>query len=230
MKKLSKRMKEAQAMVEKDKAYALKEAISILKKSPHPKFDESVDVSLDLGVDPKQSTQMVRGTVTLPNGTGKKVRVICFCKGEAENFAKEAGADHVGGLDLIEKVTGGFLDFDVAISTPDMMRDVGKLGKILGPKGLMPNPKSGTVTNDVSKAIKEAKAGKVEFKMDKLGNINASVGRISFEERALVENASALLSAILHVKPASLKGQYIKNAAISTTMGPGVMLDMASVA
>ncbi|MFH1406387.1 MAG: 50S ribosomal protein L1 [Candidatus Omnitrophota bacterium] len=230
MKKPSKRMKQVATLVDKNKVYLLEEAIDVLKNSPSPKFDESVDISMDLGIDPKQTTQMVRGTVILPHGTGKKIRVLCFCKGESENFAKEAGADHIGGLELVEKVAQGFSDFDVAVSTPDMMRDVGRLGKVLGPKGLMPNPKSGTVTDDVAKAIKEAKAGKVEFKMDKLANINGSVGKISFDKKAIIENASIFIAAILHARPASLKGQYIRSVSISTTMGPGLRLDISGIA
>lgn len=227
MKKQSKRVKEFAKLVDKSKIYSLEEAIEVIKNSPKPKFDESVDLNIRLDIDPKQTSQAIRGTVVLPHGSGKKVRVAVFCKGEAESFAKAAGADFVGSDDLVNKVSKGWADFDVAISTPDMMKEVGKLGKVLGPKGLMPNPKSGTVTNDVDKAIKDVKAGKVEFRMDKQGNINTMVGKMSFDKNAISENASAMLRAILSARPASLKGQYIKNASISSTMGPGLKLDLS---
>ena len=185
MAKLTKLRKEIQKIADVEKAYSVAEAVAIFKKIPHPKFDETVEMSFNLGTDPKQSDQMVRGTLMLPNGTGKKVRVLVLCKGEAGNAAKEAGAEYVGGDDLIAKITSGWMDFDVVISSPDMMRDVGKLGKVLGPRGLMPNPKTGTVTNDLGRAVKEAKAGKIEFKLDKQGNINVGIGKISFEEKAI---------------------------------------------
>jgi len=227
MKKRSKRAKEFDKLVEKNKAYTLKDAVDILKKAPKTKFDESIDLNVKLDIDPKQTSQMVRGTVSLPKGTGKKLRVAVFCKGEAEKQAKEAGADFIGAMDLIEKVNSGWADFDVAISTPDMMKDVGKLGKVLGPRGLMPNPKTGTVTQDVKKAIEEIKKGKIEFKMDKQSSINCGLGKLSFENSAIEENARALINAIVHAKPASLKGQYIKNISISSTMGPGIKLDLS---
>ncbi len=227
MKRLSKRRKEVQKFTDNNKLYGLAEAVSILKNVPHVKFDETVQISFKLDVDIKQSDQMIRGTCILPHGTGKTVRVIVFCKGEMSNSAKEAGADFIGAGDLIEKINGGWLDFDVAISTPDMMRDVGKLGKVLGPKGLMPNPKSGTVTNDVAKAIKDIKAGRVEFKMDKQANVHTPVGKLSFPEGSLVENASALIEAIFRARPAAVKGQYIKNVYLSSTMGPGVKVDVS---
>lgn len=229
MAKLTKRQKEIQKTVDVEKTYIIKEAVSILKKIPHPKFDETVEMSFNLGTDPKQSDQMVRGTVMLPNGTGKKVRVLVLCKGEAANAAKEAGAEYVGGDDLIARISSGWMDFDVVVSSPDMMRDVGKLGKVLGPRGLMPNPKTGTVTNDLARAVKEAKAGKVEFKLDKQGNINIGVGKISFEEKAICENIDTVVSAINKARPQTAKGRFVKNISVSTTMGPGLKLDLAKL-
>ncbi|MCM8790089.1 MAG: 50S ribosomal protein L1 [Candidatus Omnitrophica bacterium] len=228
MKKLTKRMKTANALVDKTKAYSLKDAIAILKKSPKPKFDETVEISARLSVDPKQSqSASIRGTVALPHGTGKKVRVAVFCKGEEEKKARDAGADFVGAEDLITKVQGGWADFDVAIATPEMMKDMAKLGKILGPRGLMPNPKSGTVTMDTAKTVKEVKAGKIEFKMDKQAGIHAPLGKISFSEDALYANAMSLIDAIMSSNPSGPKGQHVKSLYISTTMGPGVKLDLA---
>lgn len=225
MKKDNKRVKEFKKLFEKDKAYTLEEIVFVLKKAHKVKFDESVDLALHLGVDPKQSDQMVRGSVILPHGLGKKVRVAVFCKGEESAAAKEAQADYVGAQDLIDKVKSGWLEFDVAISTPDMMRELAKLGKILGPRGLMPSPRAGTVTPDVGRAVKEAKAGKVEFKMNKLAGIHVSIGKLSFEESALVENARAVIDAINRAKPQAAKGQYIKSIYVSSTMGPGLKLD-----
>ncbi|MCG2711714.1 MAG: 50S ribosomal protein L1 [Candidatus Omnitrophica bacterium] len=225
MKKDNKRVKEFKTLFEKDKAYTLEEIVFVLKKAHKVKFDESVDLALHLGVDPKQSDQMVRGSVMLPHGLGKKVRVAVFCKGEESAAAKEAQADYVGAQELIEKVKSGWLEFDVAISTPDMMRELAKLGKILGPRGLMPSPRAGTVTTDVGRAVKEAKAGKVEFKMNKLAGIHVSVGKLSFEESALVENAKAIIDAINRAKPQTAKGLYIKSIYVSSTMGPGLKLD-----
>ncbi|MCK4994487.1 MAG: 50S ribosomal protein L1 [Candidatus Omnitrophica bacterium] len=225
MKKDNKRVKEFKKLFEKDKAYTLEEIVFVLKKAHKVKFDESVDLALHLGVDAKQSDQMVRGSVILPHGLGKKVRVAVFCKGEESAAAKEAKAEHVGAQDLIDKVKSGWLEFDVAISTPDMMRDLAKLGKILGPRGLMPSPRAGTVTLDVGRAVKESKAGKVEFKMNKLAGIQVSVGKLSFEEKALVENAKAVIDAINRAKPQTAKGHYIKSIYMSSTMGPGLKLD-----
>lgn len=225
MKKDNKRVKEFKKLFEKDKAYTLEEIVFVLKKAHKVKFDESVDLALHLGVDAKQSDQMVRGSVILPHGLGKKVRVAVFCKGEESAAAKEAKAEHVGAQDLIDKVKSGWLEFDVAISTPDMMRDLAKLGKILGPRGLMPSPRAGTVTQDVGRAVKESKAGKVEFKMNKLAGIQVSVGKLSFEEKALVENAKAVIDAINRAKPQTAKGHYIKSIYMSSTMGPGLKLD-----
>jgi len=226
----SKRVKAFEGLVDKTKRYSLKEAIAILRKAPKAKFDESVDLAIKLDIDPKQTEQMVRGTVVLPHGTGKTKRVAVFCKGEAQHRAKEAGAENVGAEDLIEKVSKGFLDFDVAVATPEMMRDLSKLGKVLGPKGLMPNPKAGTVTDDVAKAVKEVRAGKVEFKMDKISNINISVAKASFDDNKIYENAYTLIEAVQHARPGTLKGNYIRSISISTTMGPGVRLDLSNLA
>jgi large subunit ribosomal protein L1 len=229
MAKLTKKRKEIQKTADVEKNYTIEEAVSILKKIPHPKFDETVEIAFNLGTDPKQSDQMVRGTLMLPNGTGRKVRVLVLCKGEAGSAAKEAGAEYVGGDDLIAKITSGWMDFDIVISSPDMMRDVGKLGKVLGPRGLMPNPKTGTVTNDLGRAVKEAKAGKIEFKLDKQGNINVGAGKISFEEKAICENVHSVISAVSKSRPHTLKGKFVKNISISTTMGPGLRLDLVKL-
>jgi large subunit ribosomal protein L1 len=228
MTKISKRMKTANTLVDKAKVYSLKDAIAIVKKAPKTKFDETLEVSARLSVDPKNAASAsIRGTIALPHGTGKKVKVIVFCKGEEEKRAKEAGAEAVGSEELAAKVQGGWLDFDVAIATPDMMKDIAKLGKVLGPRGLMPNPKSGTVTQDTAKAIKEVKAGKIEFKMDKQAGIHAPVGKLSFTEDALYANAHALIDAIMGSNPSGPKGAHVKSLFISSTMGPGVKLDLA---
>jgi large subunit ribosomal protein L1 len=228
MKKLTKRLKVVGTLSDKSKAYNLKDAIAILKKSPKLKFDETVEVSAKLTVDPKQSqSASIRGTVALPHGTGKKVVVAVFCKGEEERKAKEAGADFVGSEELIAKVQGGWVGFDVAIATPDMMKDMAKLGKILGPRGLMPNPKSGTVTMETAKTIKDVKAGKIEFKMDKQAGIHAPLGKISFTEDALHANATSLIDAIMSSNSGGIRGAHVKNLYISTTMGPGIKLDLS---
>ena len=228
MKRLTKRLKVVNASFDKAKTYSLKDAIEILKRSPKTKFDETLEVSVKLNVDPKQAASAsIRGTVSLPNGTGKKVRVIVFCKGEEEKKAREAGADFVGAEDLAAKIQGGWLDFDVAIATPEMMKDLAKLGKVLGPRGLMPNPKSGTVTQDTARAIKEVKAGKIEFKMDKQAGIHAPAGKMSFTEEALFANAHVLIDTIMSSNPTGLKGHHVKSLYISSTMGPGVKLDIA---
>jgi large subunit ribosomal protein L1 len=216
----SKRYKESLKQKDANASYQLNEAIAVLKKMFAPKFDSSVDLHFNLSVDPKKSEQMVRGTVVLPHGTGKKVRVAVFCKGEHERIAKEAGADYVGGTDLIEKVGAGFLDFDCAIATPEMMKDLSRLGKILGPRGLMPSPKTGTVTNDIAKAIADVKKGKVEFRVDKQGGVHISVGKISFEEDKLHDNASKVIEALTEARPASVKGKFVKSLFISSTMNP----------
>ena len=200
-------------------------AVKMVKDSSYVKFDESVDIAMRLGVDPKHADQMVRGTVVLPHGIGKKVRVLVFASGEQVKEAEEAGADYVGGEDLAKKISEGWIDFDSVVATPDMMKVVGRLGRVLGPRGLMPNPKTGTVTQDVRKAISEIKAGKVEFRVDKAGNVQASVGKVSFTAVQLEENAKALIDAVLRAKPAASKGKYVKSAHLSSTMGPGVSLD-----
>lgn len=224
MKAHSKRYTESAKQVDEKKEYQLKEAISILKKMPKPKFDGSVDLHFNLGIDPKKSDQLVRGTVVLPHGTGKKVRVAVFCKGEHEKLAQEAKAELVGGQELIDKVAGGFLDFDCAIATPEMMKDLSKLGKVLGPRGLMPSPKTGTVTNDIVKAIEDVRRGKVEFRVDKQGGVHLAVGKISFEENNLLENATRVIEALNEAKPASVKGKFVKSLFISVSMNPGLKI------
>ena len=216
---------EARNKVDRSKRYELEEGVKTLLEAVPAKFDEGVDLAIRLGVDPKKADQMVRGTVVLPNGIGKKVRVLVFAKGQKEKEAQDAGADHVGAEDMIEKISQGWLDFDKAIATPDMMGTVSKLGKILGPRGLMPNPKVGTVTFDVSKAVKEIKAGKVEFKVEKAGILHVPVGKVSFGFDRLFENIKALLEVILRVKPPTSKGVYLRSITLSTTMGPGVKID-----
>ncbi len=221
---MGKKYAAAAAKVE-TKPYKMQEGFSLIKETHFAKFNESVDMAIRLGVDPKQSDQMVRGSVVLPHGTGKKVRILVFAKGEREKEAAAAGADYVGMDDLVEKINKGWLDFDVVVATPDLMATVGKLGKVLGPRGLMPNPKTGTVTFDVTRAIREIRQGKVEYRIDKGGIVHVSVGRISFTPVQLFENASMLLDAVLKAKPASAKGKYLKGITISSTMGPGVQID-----
>ncbi|MBI3322370.1 MAG: 50S ribosomal protein L1 [Candidatus Omnitrophica bacterium] len=222
---MSKRMVAAHKLVEPRKVYKIPEAVEVLKQAPAPKFDETVELALSFDVDPKQSDQNVRGTVVLPHGTGKTLRVLVFAKGEQERQAREAGADHVGAEELIAKVEGGWMDFDAIVATPDLMREVGKLGRILGPRGLMPSPKAGTVTVDVGRAVREVKGGKVEFKMDKQGDIHLGVGKRSFPTEHLVENLNTLLDAVWKAKPAAAKGKYLRSVVVSTTMGPGLKLD-----
>lgn len=229
MGKPSKRTREIAKFVEADKAFTLKEAVDILKKCPPTKFNQSVDIALRTGIDPRRSDQQVRGTVPLPNGTGKKMRILVFAKGDKAKEALAAGAEYAGHEELFEKVNGGWTDFDAVISTPDLMRDVGKLGKVLGPRGLMPTPKAGTVTNDVTKAVQELNAGKIEFKVDKHGIINNMLGKVSFTTDQLVENIRSFLQAIVKAKPASAKGIYLKSAYLSSTMGPGLKLDLSEV-
>ncbi len=207
--------------------YTVEEAVGLLKKASYVKFDESVDIAMRLGVNPKHSDQMVRGTVVLPHGTGKTKKICVIASGEKIREAEQAGADYAGGEELIEKITGGWLDFDIVIATPDVMRSVGKLGRILGTKGLMPNPKSGTVTFDVKKAVEETKAGKVEFRVDKTGILHSIVGRVSFPENKLAENVQVFLQAVMHAKPPAAKGKYIRSMVISSTMGPGFRLSEA---
>jgi large subunit ribosomal protein L1 len=229
MGKTSKRFKEISKLVDSNKTYSLEEAVAILKKCPPVKFDQTIDVALKLGVDTKKSDQQVRGTVSLPHGTGKSLRVLVFATGDKVKEAFQAGADHAGSDELFEKVKNGWTDFDAVIATPDMMREVGKLGKVLGPRGLMPTPKGGTVTTDVANAIKEIKAGKIEFKLDKQGVLGTGVGKLSFTLEAIVENLRALLLAVARAKPASAKGQYIESFAISSTMGPGLKVDLREI-
>ncbi|NOZ25760.1 MAG: 50S ribosomal protein L1 [Nitrospirae bacterium] len=226
---MGKKIIEAKKKVDSTREYYLDEAIDIIKEVSFAKFDESVDLAVKLGVDPKKSDQIVRGTVSLPHGTGRKVRVLVFAKGEKEKEALEAGADYVGAEDLVEKIQKGWLEFDKAVATPDMMGLVGRIGKILGPRGLMPNPKLGTVTFDVGKAVREIKAGKVDFRVEKGGIVHMSVGKVSFDKEKLVENVQAALNALLKAKPAAAKGKYIRGVVLSSTMGPGIKVDINTV-
>ena len=222
---MNKRHQKNLEQVDREKRYALNEAVQLLSQLSGAKFDESVDVAIRLGVDPKQTDQGVRGAVGLPHGTGKTVRIAVFARGAKADEAKAAGADLIGGDDLVEKVLGGFIDFDKVVATPDMMAQVGKLGKVLGPRGLMPNPKLGTVTMDVTKAVKELKAGKVEFRIDKAGIVHASVGKKSFAAEKIRENAQVLIDAIIKAKPQGAKGVYLRSITLSSTMGPGIKVD-----
>jgi large subunit ribosomal protein L1 len=226
---MTKRIKATEALIDRAKPYSVEEAMDIVKKAPAAKFDETVDLSIRLGVDPKHADQMVRGAIVLPHGLGKTVRVAVFAKGEKEREAREAGADVVGAEDLVEKVQGGFMDFDSTIATPDLMGQVGRLGKVLGPRGLMPNPKLGTVTFDVARAVREVKAGKVEFRVDKAGNVHVPIGKKSFAQENLMANAMTLLEAIVKAKPAASKGVYLRSITLSTTMGPGIHVDAQRV-
>lgn len=224
---VTKRKKEFPKIVT-NKTYSLEDAAAQIEKFPKAKFDESVELHFHLGIDLKASDQGVRGTVALPHGTGKKVRIAVFCKGEPAQKATELGADYVGSNELIDKVAGGFLDFDCVIATPDMMRDLSKLGKVLGPRGLMPSPKAGTVTQDIEKCIKEVRAGRVEFKADKQGGIHVAIGKRYFAKKQIVENAHQVIQAIEHAKPAALKNEFLKSVYLSTTMGPGLRLALKS--
>ena len=220
----------AQAKVEEGRLYSPKEALSLIKETSYTKFDGTVEVHIRLGVDPRHADQMVRGSVVLPHGVGRIPRVLVFAKGDKEREALEAGADYVGGEDMAQKITGGWLDFDRAAATPDMMSVVGKLGKILGPRGLMPNPKAGTVGLDIGRLVREIKAGKVEFRVDRAGIIHAGIGKVSFPLDSLTENAQALLETLVRLKPSTSKGRYVQGIAISSTMGPGVKVDEVAVA
>jgi large subunit ribosomal protein L1 len=224
-KKSGKKMESARKLVEA-RPYKLADAAELLKKTHHTKFNETVELAINLGVDPKHSDQVVRGTVVLPHGLGKSVRVLVIAGGEKVREAQEAGADFVGGEDMVQKITGGWTDYDAVIATPDMMKSVGRLGKVLGPRGLMPNPKTGTVTFEVAKAIKETKAGKVEFRVDKAGIVHCPVGKIAFEAAKIAENAQAIIGAVVKAKPAAAKGKYVKRITLTSTMGPGIGVDV----
>jgi large subunit ribosomal protein L1 len=221
----SKRYRAAVEQVDRSKTYSFSDAVSTLKKLPPTKFDQTVTMSFRLGVDPKQSDQMVRGTCPLPHGSGRQVRVLVFAEGDAARAAKEAGAEYVGFIDMVKKCQEGFQDFDVAIATPGAMAEVRKLGKVLGPRGLMPNPKTGTVTDDTGKAVQEVKAGRVEFKLDKNGNVAVSIGKFSFAENQLVENGTAIIEAVVRARPASAKGLFVEGMTLAATMSPGLRVD-----
>ena len=219
----------ALAKFDRSQRYLLEDGLKLVKETARAKFNETVEMAVRLGVDPRQADQNVRGTVSLPHGMGKTVRVLAFAKGEKEKEAEEAGADFVGAEDLIKKISDGWFDFDKAVATPDMMAAVGRIGKVLGPRGLMPNPKTGTVTLDIGKAVKEIKAGKLEFRVDKAGIVHVPVGKASFQPEQLIENAQAVLASILRSKPASAKGNYVRGVTVSTTMGPGIKIDLSQV-
>jgi large subunit ribosomal protein L1 len=225
----AKRYADASRMFDRSQLYSPADAIRILKQMPETKFDQTVDLSIRLGVDPRKADQMIRGTVSLPHGTGKEVRVAAFAAGDAARQAREAGADVVGGEDLVQEVTGGKIEFDAAVATPDMMPVVGKAGRVLGPRGLMPNPKAGTVTEDIAKAVQEIKAGKLEYRVDRQANLHLIIGKRSFDEAKLVQNYLAIVDEILRAKPAAAKGRYIRSVTISTTMGPGIRIDPARI-
>jgi large subunit ribosomal protein L1 len=226
---MGKKINAACEKIDKDREYSIDEAVTLVKESSFVKFDETIDLAFNLGVDPRKSDQMVRGTVVLPHGTGKTVRVLVFAKGEKEKEARDAGADYAGADDLVEKISKGWFDFDKVVATPDIMGVVGKLGKVLGPRGLMPNPKLGTVTFDVAKAVKDIKAGKVEYKTEKAGVIHVPIGKVSFDKKKLIENAKAIIDSVSKAKPATSKGKYLKKLCISSTMGPGLRVDITSV-
>jgi large subunit ribosomal protein L1 len=229
MKRHGKGYNAALAKVDRTTRYPLEEGLRLVHETKRAKFDETVELAVRLGVDPKQADQNIRGTVVPPHGMGKAVRVVAFARGEKEKEAQEAGADFVGAEDLIKKITEGWLDFDNAVATPDMMGAVGKIGKILGPRGLMPNPKTGTVAMDIGKAVKEIKAGKLEFRVDKAGIVHVPIGKVSFGLEKLLDNARVVLTAIVRAKPASAKGNYIQGVTVSTTMGPGIKIDLSQV-
>jgi large subunit ribosomal protein L1 len=226
---MGKKYREARRRIDTTRQYSLEEAIDLMKETAYARFDETVDLAINLGVDPRKSDQIVRGSVVLPHGLGKKVRVLVFAKGEKAKEAEEAGADYVGAEDLVERIQDGWLEFDRAIATPDMMGMVGRLGRILGPRGLMPNPKTGTVTFELEKAIKEVSAGKVDYRTDKTGIVHVSIGKLSFEKNKLIDNARAVIDSVLRAKPPSSKGKYLKKLYISSTMGVGIPIDVSSV-
>ena len=229
MSKLTKNQKAVNAKVEADKQYNLLDACNLVKETSYTKFDASVDIAMRLGVDPRKANQMVRGVVTLPHGTGKTVRVLVLCTPDKETEAKEAGADFVGLDEFIDKIKGGWTDVDVIIGTPSVMAKIGPIGRILGPRGLMPNPKTGTVTMEIGKAVKEVKAGKIDFKVDKQGIIHTAIGKVSFDPKALAENANEFINTVIKLKPQALKGTYIKSISLSSTMGPGIFVDSKTV-
>lgn len=228
MPKKGKKYQEALKLVDRNKAYDVKEAVEVVKKASTANFDETVEAAFRLGVDPKKADQQIRGAMVLPHGTGKTQRVLVFAKGEKVKEAEAAGADYVGDEEYINKINQGWFEFDVVVATPDMMAQVGKLGRVLGPKGLMPNPKTGTVTFEIEKAVQDIKAGKVEYRVDKAGNIHVPIGKVSFEDQKLVENFEALTETIVKAKPQSSKGTYMRNVSVSSTMGPGVKVDVSS--
>jgi large subunit ribosomal protein L1 len=228
MRKTGKKFAAARQQVP-DRPHTIEEAVPLMQKVKFAKFDETVEITLRLGVDPKHADQMVRGTVVLPHGLGKSKKVLAIAGADKQKDAAEAGADHVGGEELVEKIQGGWMDFDAVVATPDMMRAVGKLGKVLGPRGLMPNPKTGTVTPDIARAVREIKAGKVEFRVDKTGIIHAPVGKASFPAQSLIENAHALVDSVVRAKPAAAKGKFLRSVTLSSTMGPGITIDTTNV-
>ncbi len=226
MAKLTKKQKQSIELIDKNKQYTLEEATALLKELPKAKFDESVELVFNLNIDAKQSDQLIRGTLVLPNGSGRDVKVLVFCKGEDVKDAKDAGADYVGADDLVKKISGGWTNFDAVVATADMMKDISKLGRVLGPRGLMPSPKAGTVTKDIAKAVKELKSGKIEYKSAKDGNIYLAIGKVSFDEKALIENGRLVIETIEKAKPATVKGTYLKSVFMSTTMGSGIRLNI----
>ncbi len=228
MKKRGKKYQEASKIVDRNKTYEIGEAVSVLKETAKAKFDETVEIAFRLGVDPKKADENIRGAVVLPHGTGKTQRVLVFAKGEKAKEAEAAGADYIGDADIIAKINSGWFDFDVIVATPDMMAEVGKLGRILGPKGLMPNPKTGTVTFEVEKAVNDIKAGKVEYRVDKASNLHVPIGKVSFDDAKLIENFKTIVETIIKVKPQSSKGTYVRNVAITSTMGPGIKVDVSA--
>jgi large subunit ribosomal protein L1 len=228
VKKRGKKYQEASKIVDRNKTYEIGEAVSVLKETAKAKFDETVEIAFRLGVDPKKADENIRGAVVLPHGTGKTQRVLVFAKGEKAKEAEAAGADYIGDADIIAKINSGWFDFDVIVATPDMMAEVGKLGRILGPKGLMPNPKTGTVTFEVEKAVNDIKAGKVEYRVDKASNLHVPIGKVSFDDAKLIENFKTIVETIIKVKPQSSKGTYVRNVAITSTMGPGIKVDVSA--